>query len=72
MVVPNELIPPPRLTLLVPVVGSPNEIANGCAAVCCSENPSATIKRPTNIPENVLEFTAIIIAAAPNAENSKP
>ena len=34
IIVPNELTPPPRLTRLVPVAGSPNEIANGCAAVC--------------------------------------
>ena len=27
--VPNELIPPPKLTRLVPVDGSPNAIANG-------------------------------------------
>ena len=27
--VPNELTPPPRLTRLVPVAGSPNQIAKG-------------------------------------------
>ena len=70
--VPNELIPPPKLTRLVPVDGSPNAMAKGCAAVCCNENPSATINRPTNIPVKVLAFTAMIIAAAPMAENSKP
>ncbi len=72
MVVPNELMPPPRLTLLVPVAGSPRDMANGCAAVCCNENPNATINNPTSIPSNVLAFTAMIMAAAPRAENSRP
>ena len=44
IVVPNELMPPPRLILLEPVAGSPNNIAKGFAAVCCSENPKAKIK----------------------------
>ena len=72
MVVPKEFTPPPRFTLVVPVAGSPRVIANGCAAVCCKENPKATINKPANIPAKVLAFTAIIIAAAPKAENNKP
>ena len=32
--VPKEFTPPPRLTRLVPVEGSPKAMANGCAAVC--------------------------------------
>ena len=72
IIVPKELIPPPRFTLLVPVAGSPSEIANGCAAVCCNEKPNATMNNPTSIPANVFALTAMIIAAAPNAENNKP
>ena len=70
--VPNELIPPARFTRLAPVEGSPNAMAKGCAAVCCKENPKATINKPTNMPVKVFAFTAIIMAAAPIAENSKP
>ena len=33
--VPKELTAPPKVTRLVPVAGSPNVMANGCAAVCC-------------------------------------
>ena len=45
MVVPKELIPPARFNLCAPFSASPNEIANGLAAVCCNEKPSPTIKR---------------------------
>ena len=72
IVVPKELIPPPRLTLLAPVFGSPHKIAKGLAAVCCNENPRATINNPTNIPAYKLASTATIIAPAPSAENNKP
>ncbi|MNE40243.1 hypothetical protein D3C81_900840 [compost metagenome] len=72
IVVPNELIPPPRLTRDAPVFGSPNKTAKGLAAVCCNENPSATTNRPNNIPIYKFTSTATIIAAAPNAENSRP
>ena len=70
--VPNELIPPPRFTRLVPVDGSPNVIAKGCAAVCCKEKPNATTNKPTNMPVKVFALTAIIIAMAPKAEKSNP
>jgi hypothetical protein len=72
MVVPKEFTPPPRLTRVAPVSGSPNEIANGCAAVCCSEKPRATMKSPSSMPGKLFPFTAKIIASAPNAENSNP
>ena len=72
MVVPKEFIAPPNVTLLVPVLGSPNAMAKGCAAVCCSEKPSATTNKPASIPGNVPRLTAMIITTAPNAENSKP
>src|SRR5258705_11148867 len=72
MAVPKELTQPPRFTRFMPYEGSPNEMAKGWAAVCCNENPSATTKRPNNIPANVFAFTAIIMAAAPKAENNKP
>ena len=72
MVVPKELIPPPRFTLLAPVFGSPNKMANGLAAVCCNEKPKATMNNPTNIPAYILASTAIIMAPAPSAENSNP
>ena len=49
MDVPNELIPPARFTRLAPVLSSPSAIANGCAAVCCNEKPSATVNNPDNI-----------------------
>ena len=50
IVVPKEFIPPPKLTRLAPVFGSPSKMANGLAAVCCSEKPNATINSPINIP----------------------
>ena len=43
-VVPNELTPPAKFNLCEPVDGSPSYTAKGCAAVCCNENPNATIK----------------------------
>ncbi len=72
IIVPNELTPPPRLTRLLPVDGSPSMIENGWAPVCCSEKPSATMNRPPSMPANVLAFTAMIMTAAPSAENSRP
>ena len=72
IMVPKLLIPPPKLILPVAVDSSPNEMANGLAAVCCKLKPSATINKPTNIPENVFAFTAIIMAIAPIALNNKP
>ena len=42
--VPNEFTPPAKFKRLDPLSGSPNDIANGFAAVCCNENPSATMK----------------------------
>ena len=46
--VPNELTPPAKFKRLDPFSGSPKEIANGLAAVCCNENPSATMKNAPN------------------------
>ena len=43
IVVPKEFIPPARFSLCDALAGSPNEIANGWAAVCCKENPNPTI-----------------------------
>ena len=71
-IVPKLLIPPPRFTRLDPDEGSPSAIANGLAAVCCKEKPSATINSPPSIPAKVLPYTAIIITTAPIAENSNP
>ena len=68
IIVPKELIPPVKFTLVAPVAGFPNEIAKGLAAVCCNEKPNATKKNPINIPEKVFPYTATIIAAAPKAE----
>ena len=72
MVVPKEFIPPPKFTRSAPVLGSPNNIVKGFAAVCCNEKPKATINKPTNIPAYKLASTAIIMAPAPNAENKSP
>ncbi|MNV26135.1 hypothetical protein D3C71_1172490 [compost metagenome] len=72
IVVPNELIPPPRFTREAPVFGSPNKTANGFAAVCCNEKPRATTNSPNNIPTYKFTSTATIMAAAPKAEKSKP
>src|SRR5690606_21293773 len=72
IVVPNEFTPPVRLILLLPVFGSPNKTANGLAAVCCNEKPSATINNPTSILTYIFDNTANIIATAPSAEKSNP
>ena len=72
IIVPKELTPPPKFTLVEPVAGSPNEIAKGLAAVCCKEKPKATINKPISMPENVFPYTANIIAVAPKAENNNP
>ena len=76
--VPKELIPPAKFNLCDPVLGSPNEIAKGFAAVCCNEKPSPTIKRAPKIYVKAEEspglapFTARTIAQAPTAESIKP
>ena len=43
MVVPRELTPPAKFKRWAPFSGTPNETANGLAAVCCKENPKPTI-----------------------------
>src|ERR1700759_1460221 len=55
-VVPKELTPPAKFKRCEPVDGSPRKIAKGCAAVCCSEKPNATIKKDTRISGNELAF----------------
>ena len=74
MEVPKEFKAPPNVILCEPVEGSPNNIANGFAAVCCNENPNARIK---NAIKNKLNpevgdpiFTVTIIAMAPNNETN--
>ena len=42
--VPKEFTPPAKFNRLDPFSGSPKDIANGLAAVCCNENPSATMR----------------------------
>ena len=42
--VPNEFTPPAKFKRLAPLAGSPKDIVNGFAAVCCKEKPSATMK----------------------------
>ena len=70
--VPNELILPPKFKRCEPVEGSPNEIANGCAAVCCKENPSATTKKEAKMAGNEFAFAEGIISKAPTTEISRP
>ena len=48
MVVPKELMPPARFNRCAPFSASPNEMANGLAAVCCNEKPSPTINSAPN------------------------
>ena len=72
MVVPNELTAPPKVIRVFPVAGSPNVMAKGWAAVCCNENPNATINKLTKIPENPPKLTAAIMANEPKNENNKP
>ena len=71
-VVPKELIPPARFNRCEPVAGSPRDIAKGCAAVCCRENPSATIKNDTRISGNELALAEGIMANAPIIEMPSP
>ena len=47
--VPNEFTPPARFSLWDPFSGSPSDIANGFAAVCCRENPRPTMKSAPSI-----------------------
>src|SRR5690554_2590905 len=72
IVVPNELIPPPRFTLLAPVFGSPNKIANGLAAVCCSKKQKPTIKNPKTTPTKPSTPPAKTIAPVPKAKTNIP
>ncbi len=76
--VPKELIPPAKFNLCEPVSGSPNATANGLAAVCCNENPNATMNNAPKINAKAEEspasapLTASIIAPAPKADKINP
>ena len=71
-VVPKEFIPPAKFNLCEPVAGSPKAIANGWAAVCCKEKPSATIKNETSINGNEFALAEGIMANAPTMEMPNP
>ena len=71
-VVPSELMPPAKFNLCEPVEGSPNVMANGCADVCCRENPNATIKNDPKIAGKELALAEGIINKAPTTEMPKP
>ncbi|MNE04628.1 hypothetical protein D3C80_971650 [compost metagenome] len=58
IVVPKLLIPPASVKRCEPVLIGPKAIASGFATVCCSENPSPTIKSPDNIKANDPVFAA--------------
>ena len=47
IVVPKEFIPPAKFSLCDPFSGSPNEMAKGFAADCCSEKPRPTMNKAT-------------------------
>ena len=72
IVVPILFKLPPKFKRCEPVAGSPNNIAKGCAAVCCNEKPNATTKNAAKIAGNEFALAAGIISNAPTTEIHKP
>ena len=72
IVVPMLFTPPVKLKRWEPLAGSPSEITNGFAAVCCNENPSPTTNSPLIIKVKDSMLAAGIKSSVPRAEIAKP
>ena len=72
MVVPKLFIPPAILNRCEPVLALPILIANGLAAVCCSENPRPMVNNPEINNGKEDRFAAGINSKVPSAEIINP